>query len=557
MNEKLYDNIIFNTCIKFAGSESFSFAPMIFKSKYSDIDIPGVGVYQYGTSNPNGIPDDKAILIDGLTDKKVTFGELKSNSKKLAAGLQTIGFKRGDVDYHAVVFGAIAAGGIVSPANPLYKVGELTFQLIDSGASIIFAHPNYLSTVVKAAEEANIPKSKIFLFEEEEVDGFQPYCSLIGDHVIEPVSYTPEEARMTTAFLCYSSGTVGKPKGVETTHTNIVANVAQLAAVKDSGTEDIFMGVLPFFHIYELNLLVFLTVIVGGSTIVIPKFDIEKFCYCIEKYKINYAHVAPPIVLSLAKNPAIKRYNISSLRMLISAAAPLGKESSKEFSKILKIPIKQGYGLTEMSPATHLCSSDNIVTFHIHNNSIGSIGCLLPNVEAKLVSVEGLKLGPNEGEICVRGPNVMKGYLNNDEATKASFDEDGFFHTEDIARVDENNRVKELIKYMGYQVAPAELEAILLTYPAIADAAVIGCHSERSLTEYPTAYVVTKPGHKQTRELKSDIQKHISEKVVPHKKLRGGIYFTDQIPKSPTGKILRRILREKLKKEFVDPLDKQ
>ncbi|CAG8760119.1 21916_t:CDS:10 [Cetraspora pellucida] len=523
---------------------------MIFKSKYSDIDIPGVGIYQYGTSNPNGISNDKVILIDGTTDKKVTFGELKSDSKKLAARLQAIGFKRGDVlaicshnqvDYYTVVFGAIAAGGIVSPSNPLYKVKELAFQLIDSRASIIFAHPNYLDTVEKAAEEANIPKSKIFLFGEKEVRGFYPYCSLVGDHEIEPVSYTPEEARTTTAFLCYSSGTVGKPKGVETTHTNIVANVAQISIVDDSGEDDIFMGVLPFFHIYGLTVLVFYTVIKGGSTIVIPRFDLGTFCSCIQKYKINYAHVVPPIILALTKNPIVKNYNISSLKMMVSGAAPFGKEQSEEFYDILKIPIKQGY-------VTHLNSSDNIVP--------GAIGDLLPNIEAKIVPIEGLELGSNEGELCVRGPNVMKGYYNNEEATKASFDEDGFFRTGDIARVDENmnffivDRVKELIKYMGYQVAPAELESILLTHPAVADAAVIGYYSTQHLTEYPTAYIVTKPGHEKTSHLKSGIQKYISDRVTPHKKLRGGVLFIDQIPKNPSGKILRRILRERLKTEF-------
>ncbi|KAF0510187.1 acetyl-CoA synthetase-like protein [Gigaspora margarita] len=320
--------------------ESFSFTPMIFKSKYPDIDIPGVGVYHYGTSNQNGISDDKVIVIDGITDKKITFGELKSNSKKLAAGLQTIGFKRGDVlmicshnqlDYYTVIYGAIAAGGIIFPSNPWYKVDELAIQLIDSRTSIIFAHPDYLSTVVKAAEKANISKSKIFLFEEREIDGFQPYCSLISDHEIEPVSYTPEEARTTVAFIWYSSGTVGKPMGVEITHTNIVANVAQISTVDDSGKDDIFIGVL------------------GGSTVVIPKFYLKNFCSCIQKYKISYVHVVPPIVVALAKYPDLKYYDISSLRMILSAAAPLGKESSEEFYKILKVPIKQGYGLTETS----------------------------------------------------------------------------------------------------------------------------------------------------------------------------------------------------------------
>ncbi|CAG8564177.1 11691_t:CDS:2, partial [Scutellospora calospora] len=372
-------------------------------------------------------------------------------------------------------------GGIVSPSNPLYKEGELTFQFVDSGASIIFAHPNYLDVVVEAAENAKIPKSKIFLFGEKEVDGFQPYCSLIGDHEIEPVSYTSEEARTTIAFLCYSSGTTGKPKGVETTHTNIVANVAQITAVDNSRMDDIFMGVL---------------------------------------------------------NPIAKNYDISSLRMLISSAAPLSKSMGEKFYNILKIPIKQGYGLTEMSPATHVCKSDNIVA--------GSVGGLLPNIEAKIISEEGRELGCNEsGELCVRGPNVMKGYLNNEEATKASIDEDGFLHTGDIAYVDDNRLPSGTIR----------LEEILLTHPAVADSAVVGYYSTSDLTEFPTAYVVTQPGYEQTPDLSKNIQQYISDRVAPQKKLRGGVVFIDQIPKSSAGKILRKILRDRLKTEFVYPVD--
>ncbi|CAG8528195.1 15313_t:CDS:10, partial [Racocetra fulgida] len=352
------------------------------------------------------------------------------------------------VDYHTVVFGAIAA------------VDELASRLTDSGASTIFAHPEYYDVVFKAAEKANIPKTKIFFFGEKEFNRLQNYRSLIGDHEIVPVSYTSEEARTTTAILCYSSGTVGEQKGVEITHTNIVANAAQLMAVDDFGKDDIFMGGL------------------GGTTVVIPKLDtdIKKLCDCIQNYKISYAHVIPQTILKFATNPIVKNY-ISSLRMICSGASPLSKESNEKFSEILKIPIKQLYG-------------------------------------------------PNEGEICIRGPNVMKVILD------ISFDEYGFFHTGDIARIDNN----------------VELEEILLTHPAVADVAVIGHYSEQNLTEHPTAYIVKKPDHKKTLELKSEIQKYINDKVAPHKKLRGGVYFINQIPKTPSGKILRRILRKRLEK---------
>ncbi|KAF0556280.1 acetyl-CoA synthetase-like protein [Gigaspora margarita] len=386
---------------------------MIFKSSYPNIDIPDVGVYQFVTSNPNKISDNKAIFIDGITEKKVTFAIFSHNV----------------VDYPIAAFGAIAAGGIVTSSSPLSREYELTFNLIDSGASMIFVHPNYLDVVVKAAEDAKIPKSKIFLLGEE-VGGFQSYCSLIGDHEIEPISYTSEEVRTTIAFLGSSSGTTGKPKGIELTHKNVVAAVMHLAAAEYT-VGNIFMGMMPFYYMYGMVIIVISAVFLGDSTIVIPRFELGLFCSCIQKYKISYAHASLPIVLELIKNPIAKNYDISNLKMVFSTGAPLSILTSKKFYDIHKIPIKQGYGLTETSLLA-INKSDNIVA--------GSVGVLIPNIEAKVVSEEGLELGYNErGELWVRGPTLSKGYLNNEEATKASFDKDGFFHTGDLVFVDDNS----------------------------------------------------------------------------------------------------------------------
>jgi acyl-coenzyme A synthetase/AMP-(fatty) acid ligase len=257
------------------------------------------------------------------------------------------------------------------------------------------------------------------------------------------------------------------------------------------------------------------------------------------------AFVVPPIVLLLVKSPKAKEYDLSSLQLLITGAAPLSKELSESFYDVHKIKIKQGYGLTETSPVTHLGITEDIVP--------GSCGVLLPNIECKLISEDGQEVvGYNtNGELCVRGPNIMKGYLHNKEATDAVFDQDGYFHTGDIANVDENgnfyivDRVKELIKYKGFQVAPAELEAILLTHPLISDAAVIGVYSEDEATELPIAYVVTQQNVQHTDELSEEIKNFVDGKVAPHKRLRGGVIYIDKIPKSISGKILRRELKSR------------
>jgi len=273
-------------------------------------------------------------------------------------------------------------------------------------------------------------------------------------------------------------------------------------------------------------------------------FEFETFCRIIQDYKVSVAHIVPPIALSLAKNSKAKEYDLSSLKFLISGAAPLSKELSESLYEIHKIKVKQGYGLTETSPVTHLGLSEDII--------YGSCGILLPNIECKLISEDGQEVGYNtEGELCVRGPNVMKGYWHNKAATDSVFDQDGFFHTGDVAVVDENgnfyivDRLKELIKYKGFQIAPAELEAVLLSHPLISDAAVIGEYSKNDETEFPVAYVVTQKDVQHTDELSKEIKNFVDSKVAPHKKLRGGVIYIDKIPKSPSGKILRRELRDR------------
>ncbi|KAF0476705.1 acetyl-CoA synthetase-like protein [Gigaspora margarita] len=373
---------------------------MVFKSNYHDIEIPQNGIFQYVMNNQEGISDNKLIYLDGNTSKGYTFGELKSGSKRFAAGLRDkVGFKRGDVlgiyspnqvDYPMVLLGTIAAGGKVTPIDPTYVASELSYQLLDSGASILIVHPDLLETAIAASKGINNPNFRIFLFGDNEIRGYKTFCSeLIGEREIEPIFYTPEEANSTIAYICYSSGTTGKQKGVETTHTNLVSNLAQIYKVeKDLGTHSVLAGVLATLLSY-----------VCANLLHPCNFDLY-----------------------------VKEYDLSSVKTIVSGAAPLGRELAYKFYELFNIRIKQVYGLTE-ALAVHYSDSNNIIT--------GSCGTLLPNLKVKILSNDGHELGINEpGELCVHGPSIMKGYHNNPSATNVAFDNDGFFHTGDIAYVD-------------------------------------------------------------------------------------------------------------------------
>lgn len=275
------------------------------------------------------------------------------------------------------------------------------------------------------------------------------------------------------------------------------------------------------------------------------KFDLESFCKHIQNYAITFAYVVPPVVLLLGKSPIVDKYNLSSIRMMNSGAAPLTRDLVDAVYKRLKIPIKQGYGLSETSPTTHTQPWED------WNKTIGSVGRLLPNQVAKYMSAEEKEVPAGQvGELWLKGPNVFQGYLNNPEGTKNAKTADGYFKTGDVGYQDEKgnfyitDRVKELIKYKGFQVPPAELEGLLAAHSEIDDVAVIGIYNKDQATEVPRAYVVPKKGVKADAETEKRIVSFLASKVANHKRLRGGVRFVDQIPKSTSGKILRRLLKE-------------
>ncbi|MCA1604988.1 MAG: AMP-binding protein, partial [Acidobacteria bacterium] len=335
----------------------------------------------------------------------------------------------------------------------------------------------------------------------------------------------------------YSSGTTGLPKGVELTHRNFVANIHQVDPVLPIDEDQVLLAVLPFFHCYGQQVIMNTGLARGATIVSLPRFDLEEFLQTAQDRKVTRLYLVPPIILALAKHPIIDNYDLSSVEMILSGAAPLGRELQETVEKRLDCRVTQGYGLTETGPVTNAVPLD-------WDPKSGSAGPLVPNTAAKIVDVAtGNELGPNErGEICLRGPQIMKGYLSNPEATAHTIDEDGFLHTGDIGYIDDDgyfyivDRLKELIKYKGFQVPPAELEALLLTHPGISDAAVIGVPDEAA-GELPKAFVAR--GDEGLTD--SDIMDFVASKVAPHKKIRL-VEFIDEIPKAPSGKILRRVL---------------
>ncbi len=521
---------------------------MIFRGPYPDVSIPEVSLTDF-IFNATAPIKDKAALIDGPTGEALTYAELQDAVRRVAASLAQRGFKKGDVfaifstncPEYAIAFHAVAMlGGINTTLNPLYTAEEAAFQLKDARAKFLVTAPPFIDKGREAATKAKV--KELFVFGEAE--GAMPFAALLeSDGDVPDVEIDPKE---DLVVLPYSSGTTGLPKGVMLTHHNLVANMRQMDGLDYFHREDILLCVLPLFHIYGLVVVLNMGLHMGATIVTMPRFDLEQFLSAIQKYRVTLSHIVPPIVLKLAKDPIVNDYDLSSLKMIFSGAAPLGPELSKECMQRIKCGIRQGYGMTETSPVTHSSPADPIKV------KPGSVGPAAPNTECKLVDpASGNELGPNEeGEVCVRGPQNMKGYLNNPEATARTIDAAGWLHTGDIGYADEDghffivDRVKELIKYKGFQVAPAELEAVLLTHPAVSDAAVIPCRDDQA-GEIPKAFVVLK-----SEATEDELIDFVADRVARYKKIRM-VEFIDQIPKSLSGKILRRVLVEKERAKHV------
>jgi acyl-CoA synthetase (AMP-forming)/AMP-acid ligase II len=506
------------------------------------LDIPDIPLTSFVLERAAAI-GEKPALIDGLTGRQVTYAVLNDGVNRVATALKRRRLNKGDVlaifspnvlEY-PIAFHAVASlGGIVTTINSLYTPREIGDQLRDSGARFLLTVPAFMDRATEAIK--GLPIEEVFVF--GEAAGATPFAELMAQPPERfSVDIDPQE---DVVVLPYSSGTTGVAKGVMLTHRNLVANVLQAETCIHLREGERVLGLMPFYHIYGMTVVMNLALHKGATVVTMPRFELEPFLRVLQDHRVERAYVAPPIVLALAKHPLVEKFDLSSVALVFSGAAPLDENLAQACAQRLNCNVNQGYGMTEASPATHLVSDD------IAWKKVGSIGPVVAGTECKVVDVvTGEELGPGaDGEILIRGPQVMKGYLNNPTATAQILDQDGWLHTGDVGHADPDgdfyvvDRVKELIKYKGYQVAPAELEAILLTHPAVTDAAVIPSPDEEA-GEVPKAFVVLK-----TQVAPEALMQFVAERVAPHKKVRL-VETIDEIPKSASGKILRRKLVER------------
>ncbi|MBU9764396.1 4-coumarate--CoA ligase family protein [Mycobacterium sp. TNTM28] len=522
---------------------------MSFASPFPDVELPTVSVYDYLFADLSPADADRIALVDAGSGTETSYGELVRRIDAFAGGLAARGVGVGDVvallspnsSGFAVAFhGILRTGATATTVNALFTARDITKQLKDSKARLLVTVEALLPQAVKGAVGAGLTEDEVVV-----LDG----AGLGADGPAPDVSFDPATH---LAALPYSSGTTANPKGVMLTHANLTANVAQIRPLQGMTSDDRLLAVLPFFHIYGMTVLLNAALHARARLIIMPSFDLGEFLGNISTHRCTFAYIAPPVAVALAKHPLVDSYDLSSLRGIMSGAASLDADLGRAVADRLGCTVSQGYGMSELSPVSHLTPHDGGLASIGSVAPLNSCGWTVPNGVSKLVDpdtgneidvpAEGLS---ETGELWFKGPNVMAGYLGNEEATRETIDADGFLHTGDLAQADSTgcvyvvDRLKELIKYKGYQVPPAELEAVLLSHPDIADAAVIGVLDRETGEEVPKAFVVKQP----SAELSADeVMAFVAGQVAPYKKVRQ-VEFIDAVPKSSAGKILRRELR--------------
>ena len=512
---------------------------IIHTSPLPDVDIPDQSITDCVFASAADRADEVAIT-DGASSS-YTFSELHAAVRSLGGGLSSRGVGPGttvailapNVPEYAIVFHGIAlTGGTVTTINPTYGPEEVRHQLTDAAASWVVTIPMFLETARAASEGTGVEKIVVM----GEAEGAVPLASLFGP----PIDQVPVDYAEHVVVLPYSSGTTGLPKGVMLTHRNLVANIAQMEYTFVPSGGEVALAVLPFFHIYGMQVLMNMLLAFGVRVVTMPRFDMVRALELVQEQRITRFFAVPPMVLGLAKHPAVDDFDLSSIKQIFSGAAPLGADLAAAAAARVGCEVVQGYGMTELSPVSH-CTPEG-------QFRPGTSGVTISNTEIRIVDAEtGADAGVGErGELLVRGPQVMRGYLNNPEATAETLDSDGWLHTGDVAVIDDEDhvsivdRIKELIKYKGWQVPPAELEAVLVTHPAVSDAAVIGIPDEEA-GELPKAFITLAPGAE--APTLEDLQDHVGEHLATYKQVRV-LEVLDAIPKSASGKILRRELRD-------------
>ncbi|KAK4354413.1 hypothetical protein RND71_026607 [Anisodus tanguticus] len=534
---------------------------IIFRSKLPDIYIPNhLPLHSYCFQNISEF-SFRPSLINGSNDQIYTYADVELTSRKVAAGLNKLKIQQKDTvmillpnspEFVFTFLGASYLGAISTMANPLFTQAEVVKQAKASNTKLI------------VTQECNMDKVKDYAFENDvkvicidslaaPPEGCLHFSDLIlnsgfvFEHDLSEVEIRPDDV----VALPYSSGTTGLPKGVMLTHKGLVTSVAQQVDGENPTlyihSEDVILCVLTLFHIYALDSILLCGLRVGAAILIMQKFDIVQVLELVQKYKVTIGPFVPPIVSAITKSPVVDNYDLSSIRTVMSGAAPLGKDLEDAIrTKFPNAKLGQGYGMTEAGAPLAMCLAFAKEPFEIKS---GACGTVIRNAEMKIVDPDtGISLPRNKpGEICIRGDQIMKGYLNDPEATARTIDKEGWLHTGDIGYIDDYDelfivdRLKELIKYKGFQVAPAELEALLLNLPTISDAAVVPM-KDKQAGEVPVAFVVTCNGSTITED---EIKDFISKQVIYYKRIKR-IFFVDAVPKSSSGKIIRKDLKARL-----------
>jgi len=535
------------------GDEKF-----ITRSPYKDVVIPNENIAEYVWKHVSSYPDNVA-LVCGMTGRSYTYEMAYQMSQRFGSALKRSGAKKGDVvamilpnlpEFPIAFMGCIGAGLTVTTMNPTYRAEEIARQLENSGAKYIITIGLFLQNAKQAsADLTNTKIEDIIVLGEETPEDCKSFMSMmISDD--GSMYHSPEDAvnpHEDVAVMPYSSGTTGPPKGVCLTHFNLVANCCQVSSHEvsdvrstiETGEQMITLAVLPFFHIYALTTTMLMGLHMGLKIVTLPKFEPNMYIKALKTYKPTLLNLVPPLVSFLTSDQNVKAQYLSSVKIVTGGAAPFGPTMINKFlAKAAPNVIKfqEGFGMTETSPVTHIQP--------IEDGFLGGCGFPVPNTMAKITDLEtGEVLPPGQdGELCVSGPQVMLGYHRNKRATKNTI-KDGWLHTGDLAHYKEDgqfvivDRLKELIKVKGYQVAPSELEDLIRQHEGVVEVAVTGIPDERA-GELPRAYVIRK--NRKVQE--QDIMKFVAAHVAPHKKLCG-VMMVDSLPKNQTGKVLRRELK--------------
>ncbi|KAI1345605.1 acetyl-CoA synthetase-like protein [Xylaria sp. FL0043] len=545
----------------------------IFKSKHPDISFPrDVTIWEWLFEEDSKYcpltkyaEEDLSGFVDATTKERVSWKDVKeaatyistslSRDYGLNAGDTVSLFSRNTIWYPVMLFAAMRVGGVVSGASPAYNVEEMTYALRTANAKFIATHPTSIDVALEAARNAGIPKQHIFLLEGR-LDGYTTIQDLIergrkysnGDQI--PYTRLPQGKKNgdVCALLSFSSGTTGLPKAVMISHQNVIAQCLQMEPITPADHKKV-LGVLPMFHITGLVHSMHFPLLINAEVIMLPAFNMETMLATITEYQIAEILVVPPILIRLVRDPIVDKYDLRCVKRISTGAAPVSEEIIQLLKK--KFPgsgFKQGYGMTE---------SCSCITAHppwaYDYRYAHKVGTVVASTEVKVMKEDGTEAGVDEpGEILARGPQVVIGYLNNEKATRETFDADGFLHTGDQGVVDSEgfititDRIKELIKVKGIGVAPAELEDLLLGHTAIEDCAVLAIPDDRT-GERPKAYVVVKHGRTADQATGLDIIAYVERNKARHKWVKE-VEFIEEIPKSPSGKILRRALRDRARR---------